>query len=370
MKTEAVFRMNRLGTCAVAEKRLSSIRRSRDFQEGIAIMRYLKLLLMLGILAAAAGPVVADTALITVTMNMRNFDEGTLYGVPDGLYTGEAALDLLPQFSPTGGFFNGVQSDTWGIFRVENIQDTDGNYFYIGGPGHEITAIFWGETDTYLNQTTSGTGVITQEIHGVGLKAAFFYDTTPDWSTASVAGPAGWTVDAGVDGQPGVAGVDDDGDTIVDNASELGWVGSDDRPTYAGITDGDLLWTMGSTSGWSQEFPTEDFFATFYSGAASYESHGNLHLDFGTVPGWGTGSQSWGGATLDTDSIPAWNATGTAMDKMTDLLLTFDGTEVGSGDWLLRTSDPMEGAMIPEPVTMAGLMLGLGCLGRYIRNRR
>ncbi|HUT56802.1 MAG TPA: PEP-CTERM sorting domain-containing protein [Phycisphaerae bacterium] len=295
-------------------------------------MRYCKLLLMCGIVLGLSGPAWA----IAVTMNMRNFDDGTLYGVADNTYTGEVNLNGLNQIPPTGGIFGGVQSDTWGVFRVENMQDVNGNYFYQGGPTQEITAIFWGERDTYLKQTTSG-GVVTQEIHGIGLHAAFFYDTTPDWSTAVLAGPAGWTIDGS------------------------------GRPAYAGITDGTLIWTMNSTSGWSQSFPTEEFFATFNSAAASYNSHGNLHLDMGPVPGWGTGINNW---TLDTNTIPAWNVTGTALDKMTDLLLTFDGTDVGSGSWLLRTSDPMEGDLIPEPVTMAGLLLGVGCLGRYIRKRR
>ena len=40
-------------------------------------------------------------------------------------------------------------------------------------------------------------------------------------------------------------------------------------------------------------------------------------------------------------------------------------------DWLTSSSDPLTGdRTIPEPVTMAGLLLGIGCLGRYIRKRR
>ena len=44
--------------------------------------------------------------------------------------------------------------------------------------------------------------------------------------------PATFTasMDPGFDGQPGVQGVDDDGDGTTDNNRELGWPGSDDAP--------------------------------------------------------------------------------------------------------------------------------------------
>lgn len=51
----------------------------------------------------------------------------------------------------------------------------------------------------------------------------------------------------GPDGQPGVSGMDDDGDTVVDNSSEIGWSNSDEcgadmEPGVAGVDDdGDTL---------------------------------------------------------------------------------------------------------------------------------
>ena len=328
-------------------------------------MRCLRLLLLMGVVAALASPAWA----ITITMHVKNFDEGTLYNVVDNTYTGVLNLDALAQLSPVGGLTWRGQSDTWGIFRVDDIQDTDGNYLYQGSASREITAIFWGETDNYLKQTTT-TGLVAQEIHGIGLQAAFFYDTTPDWATvAKTTGPAGWTPDYGADGQPGKAGVDDDGDGTADNSDlEYLWAGSDDGgPQYTGITDGNLIWTMNSTSGKYQTFPTDEFFADFDQAQAAYASSGAVLLDMGSVDGWGTGPDNW---QLDTQTIPAWNTTGTALDKMVDLQLEFDGTSQDSGAWLLRTSDPMEGDLVPEPVTMAGLLLGIGCLGRYVRRRR
>ncbi len=40
-------------------------------------------------------------------------------------------------------------------------------------------------------------------------------------------------------------------------------------------------------------------------------------------------------------------------------------------NWIVYTPDPADMiAAVPEPVTMAGLMLAIGCVGRYIRKRR
>jgi len=329
-------------------------------------MRCFRLLLLGGIVLALTVPAGA----ISVTMNLRNFDQGTLYGVADGTYTGVGTLDSLAQIPPTGGLTYLGQSDTWGIIRVENIQTSGGDYLYQGGADREITGIFWGGIDNYLDQSTSG-GLITQEIHSNGIQMALFYDTTPDWGTvAQGTGPGGWTPDYGLDGAPGAVGVDDDGVNGVDDPGEYMFPGTDDGgPMYTGITDGTLIWTMVSTGGLDQDFPTDDFIAEFNQNlaAAAYNSSGGLLFDMGTVDGWGTGPNN---NQLDTDTILAWNAAGTAQDKTVDLTVSFDGTSNDSGAWLLRTSDPMEGDLIPEPVTMAGLMLGIGSLVGYARRRR
>jgi len=330
-------------------------------------MRCFKLLLLGGIVLALAVPASA----ITVTMNLRNFDQGTLYAVNDATYTGVGTLDGLNQTSPVGGLTYLGQSDTWGIIRLENIQTSGGDYLYQGSPNREITGIFWGAVDNYLDQTTDAGGLIIQEIHANGLQMALFLDTTPEWSSvAQSTGPAGWTPDYGLDGAPGDVGVDDDGVNGTDDAGEYMYPGSDDGgPTYTGITDGTLIWTMVSTGGLNEDFPTDDFIAEFNQNqaASTFNSAGGLLFEMGTVDGWGTGPLNY---QLDTDTIPAWNAAGTAQDKLVDLTVSFDGTSNDSGAWLLRTSDPMEGDLVPEPVTMAGLMLGIGSLVGYARRRR
>ena len=265
-----------------------------------------------------------------ITMNIRNFDEGTLYDVGDGTYTGEGTLDLLSQTPSTGGFINGKQSDTWGIFRIENIQTVPGgDYLYQAGPSGEIVGIFWGMKDTYLNQATDTTktpDVVDQQIHGIDLQAAFFWHSSPTWVASSPTGPTGWDNTTGP----------------VDGGGKIG-------PVYAGITDGTLMWTMKSTGGYLQTDPTNQVIETFTSAGATFGSTGNVLLDMGAVDGWGTGPQN---AVLDTNTLLGWNAAGTVQNKPVDVSTTFRGTTADAGLWLLRTSDPIDAYMIPESVAI------------------
>lgn len=317
-------------------------------------MRCFKLLLMGGIVLALSVPASA----FSFKANLTDYDDGTIYVIndPANPYVGEAACDGIPvQYPPTGGLISGVQSDTWGIFLLENIKNLDtGSNWYTWDEGvDEITALFWGERDTYLDQVTASDGTITQNIHGVGMHVAFFRQYDPpageEWP-GNATGPAGWTVN--------------DNGTPADT--------SDDFPEYAGITDGTCIWTMNSTTGFNKDFLNDEFFAEFIQAQATFESSGDVVFDVGPVPGY-TGVKNW---TINNDAIAAWEdldgpgGNDPTKTKMVDISIHFEGTEENRGDWLLLTSDPMVGDIIPEPVTMAGMLLGIGCLGRYIRRRR
>ncbi len=68
---------------------------------------------------------------------------------------------------------------------------------------------------------------LVDELDTDDIITAFSFD--PDLTT----GGSGWNNDySGTDGQPGVAGTDDNNDGSVDNASEAGWPGSDDTVVY------------------------------------------------------------------------------------------------------------------------------------------
>ena len=77
---------------------------------------------------------------------------------------------------------------------------------------------------------------------------------------------------------------------------------------------------------------------------------------------WGTAfDANHGLALIWGDTANSSNAYGSAQREIRNVVLSFDGT-----DYTGTFAD----ATVPEPITMAGLLLGVGCLTRYVRNRR
>ena len=111
-------------------------------------------------------------------------------------------------------------------------------------------------------------------------------------------------------------------------------------------------------------------FAKLLTGVSSYHKFtGTLNPNFhftgstdvwlNTVPGGGGAwDQVWDG-NLFTD--PAGNKA--------DIYINFL-IQNGSRDWDASSHDFGGVLAVPEPVTMAGMLLGIGCLGRYLRKRR
>jgi hypothetical protein len=132
--------------------------------------------------------------------------------------------------------------------------DDDGNivvddFSEIGWPGSDDTfaklrAIGVSDTETGVNaffQTEGGPSGPMVDTHGDGFGAwdalfdsndAKFFgaDGDIDLTARAMKGSPYLLWEAGPDGAPGVAGVDDDADTIPDNPTELGFPGSDDVP--------------------------------------------------------------------------------------------------------------------------------------------
>jgi hypothetical protein len=285
-----------------------------------------------------------------ITIHLTDWDGGTLYNVADGSYNAAqlAALTIDPSGTTPNSkapYTNSGGSDTWGVMRVDNIimGKSPGSALYTAGQngGEQILAIFYGEHDQKLTQTTVGT-TVQQQIAGVGFQIAFF-DYTPYVGTASFTG----------------------GPTLGS--------GSTASPTYAGVTNAaNLLWTMRGVPGFNSLDPVDSFFVNFNGLDQSEQSFGNLLADMTGTGGilpldfWGNGPQN---KMLDTNAI--LGAFG-----FVDVSIAFNaGTNETNfferGNWLLQSNDPIRTSVaVPEPVTMAGLMLGIGCLARYVRKRK
>jgi hypothetical protein len=68
------------------------------------------------------------------------------------------------------------KEDSFGIAKISNIVDDNGNYLYQDSPNHELTAIFYGFDDIYMNGSGTTARVLT-----TGGHADFYLDSTPDY---------------------------------------------------------------------------------------------------------------------------------------------------------------------------------------------
>ena len=266
-----------------------------------------------------------------IKMKFSDLDTGTLYNVADGTYVGEATLDALPQVVVPSRFGN---EDSWGITRLSVIEDGVGNQLWSRSTANtEIVAIFWGEVDTYLSQTTTGPNVV-QDIHGVGMKIAFW----------EVPGNQSITL-------PGTF-------TTADRTAE---------DLVTGLnTGGTLLWTLNSVPGFNSLFPTDEFFTTFSptgSAFGPFNAQGGMLADLGTIT-LSDGITQLTGAQNDMFASTPGEA---------DWRITFTGVVPNAGNtgFLVLSDDPiLANVVIPEPLTMIGMLLGAGTVVRYVRKRR
>jgi hypothetical protein len=332
-------------------------------------MRILKFSLVVAIALAIAGPAQAIVLLQPyagpVTMKFRNWDTGTLYNIPDGPATvGEAAMDALPIVPgfPPNSFGS---EDSWGVVQLTEIYGDQNQLLWSAAiPGTpEITGLFWGERDTYISQTTSVQG-ISQDIHGVGFKIAFWEDANKD-----LGNPPG---------------------QYVSSAN----VGTDRRiaeELFEGATEGNLLWTGNSVPGFDPNFPNDEFFTTFSPSGAIFfglNAFGGMYIDLGTVYTDGADGEP-GVAGFDDDGINGVDDIGergfAGSDDVAmlgsgnqlfdtsgpvDWRIAFTGKPDGTGEFLVLSDDPIDTTIIPEPITMLGMLLGMGGVARYVRKRR
>jgi hypothetical protein len=296
-----------------------------------------------------------------VSMNLQAYDMGTLYNLPsDGTFgtpgTGSTVLDVMPQvngFSANAPkLTDGSVSNTWGIIRLMNITATgndpahgiiSGTVLWQNTPTDQVDGVFYGLDDQVVTQTTNG-ALVTQNIAGTGMQVALF-ENNGGWP-GNTTGPAG--------------------STPVTNS--LG-----NSMTYAGITNGAPILTFNAVPGFQLTDLADSFFGSFTTNAATFTSVGDFNANKGAVSYWGTGTQN----NLIQRDIPNYQAGDTQGNPsgLVDATFHFTSTNTNgqAGNWLLYVSDPIQSdinSAVPEPVTMAGLAMGLVGLGSYVRRRK
>ena len=334
-------------------------------------MRYRKLLLLGGIVLALAMPAQAITLRIGgVEFWIEDRDNGTEYWVPgapigvaNNPAAGVLAMDLAGGTPPVGGYSSlvdgawwpgtaiGKTEDSWGIARTDLIKTTGGTVLWSATTANtELVWLFYGAEDFYAeNQDGMGYDVLTASVH---LRAELWEE------------PIGGT------------------------AINLG-AGSPNRTgfnTYTGVTEGTQLLVLDSVPGFIRTINPGTGLPTKGGPATEFETQFNSYsftgqgLSYFDVTG-GTMQANFDLGTIYTlasviNGVPncdAWAKFDSypSPDGPNPTDPTAPGyTGVGPYDWLVKTGGQVHMDYVPEPVTMAGLLLGIGCLGSYIRKRR
>ncbi|MEO6785429.1 MAG: PEP-CTERM sorting domain-containing protein, partial [Chthoniobacteraceae bacterium] len=286
-------------------------------------------------------------------INLANFDMGTLYAPMDlGSAQGYGANGTGPQSidggiatlaaaaaSPATGAYNqptvinGVaqpasasKEDSWGIAQINTITDLAGNVVWSeGAKNAQLTIMFYGEKDFYVNQLANG----FQEINGVGLHVDLYYK-----NKASV----GYTAYNPTPGSLGRSGPSD----------------------YATVTDGNLILSTVSTGGFLHNDGTLGGLATEFSSNFNATSGGSGQA-YLSVTG---GSMA---AAFDQNYYTSPFVAGRTADLFAQFTTTLN--DVGN-DWLVRSNDPVGGAFVPVPEPSTYGLAGAALLSGMIALRR
>ncbi len=269
-----------------------------------------------------------------LTMKFTNWDVGTIYTVADGTYGGSvAAMDAISGQTPPPNRIG--SEDSWGIAQLTSIRGLVG-----GNPNTQlwnnsagtpqVTAIFWGEKDTYLKQTNGGS---VQDIHGVGYHIAFFEN--PANTNPNNVNPIGTTT-AGRTGADVFTGL-----------------------AQAGYT---CLWTLNSVPGFDSNFPNDEFFGTYNpsAGFSNANATGGMFANTGTIfdpnlPG-GQVTGVLNGMFLPDPALGGAN-----------WRVAFTGISlVGGGSGFdVLSDDPIMAEAVPAPAAVVLGLMGLGLVGWY-----
>ena len=333
-------------------------------------MRILKLCVALGVLAALVAPAAAIPLpgyLAGVDyIASRNQDNGATY-VIDPLTFTETQKDLtMAQFAAAGGVKLGAPGalngeDTWGIWRLYHIE---GGQLAAGntqvtpiGPiayddstatqATQMAGIFFGGVDQTVrisNITLLGGGNFQFDIRIAtsGVKFELWGVNLVDLSLSASNAGVGPVLDKGLVKYPETAG------PLRTVANEYpGWLDATSK------ANGGVLVLDGN----SNQFIVSGTISVI-GGVEIFNLHTDAWFDI-----YGAGSGVWDAAWGTTPGLVSLNGT------PSDVWFNWTITNSTQG-WTAQSQDNGGAAfIIPEPITMLGLFLGVGGLGGYLRRR-
>ena len=337
-------------------------------------MRCLKLLLMGGIVLGLTVPTLATTIPFQqkyngpVYLDIENYDDSVLYDWNGGLLAdnltpivvGNAYNAGLVKKSWAGYSTIGAET-AWGIFKVgfiEVAEVTGPNgitqvsprvkLFEDGDNSLELVGTFYGGQDQTVTFQTPG-ALGSQKITAGGYTIDFYTQTVGIYDGGGPVGGPGATNRFSLERYPTVG---------YDAAGNL-------------LGSAELVLRLKSQPGIQQD----EFQATFVpDGFGSGNGQFNFYASvFGDPTLYTTPLNPLAGGSMNDlfnyEAFPCGGAVAAVPGTTADI--RFKGTtDPTNKEWIVHSSDPATGGAIPEPVTMAGLLLGIGCLGRYVRRRR
>jgi len=280
-----------------------------------------------------------------VTIKLTNFEVGTVYpnyapgtgfgfgalGADANVCAGVTTLDGLgtaPASSLALGPCAGAdpngpnREDSWGIAKVTRIEDVNSDALWTpAGKGEEITILFYGEQDFYVEQVNAD----EQWIDGAGMRADLYSEPLPSATAFNATNGTGARTPA--------------------NA-------------YPTVTDGTLILTTISVPGHIHQAGVAGGLATEFESrfnGASLTGDGEAYL---SVTGGADAAQ------FNHDVfLPLAGGLPTA-----DVRVQFDTAPTPVADWLVTSWGPIV-AEVPEPGSLALLAAGTAVLALRRRNK-
>jgi hypothetical protein len=280
-----------------------------------------------------------------LVFKLANFDEGTLYqtqpvgasvGATNDPATGVPLLDAITSLQAGSAHvlapYGNKLEDSWGIAIITQI-------FYASDPVNpiwdsvadqqQLTVIFYGAQDFFLNQVAVGGGLLNSQIvASVGLKIDMYLQDTSDpnfTSFSQLFGPGARPIDL-----VGAGKADDASyPTVTDSNGTSFTLGV---PVLTTVATPGFLRGLGDLGGPATEFET-----TFNGDALNALGSGAAFVSVAPTLG-GVGSRN---ADFDTDSFAAPHIAG----NTADFSIQFTSTSDGSGDWLVSSQDPIRGRL-------------------------
>jgi hypothetical protein len=260
-----------------------------------------------------------------------NHDTGTLYNTqPVGTVLTGAALDA--QISRPA--LNGMGSDSWGILKITQIFSKVGGQQYSIysnlSNNFELTGMFWGVQDFYLNQANPGSGLPGggQVIDGTGMTVHIYSDPSKNFSSDPVAGAGGGPADR--------TGIN----------------------TFPTVTDGTLELILQSTNGFINAAGTNGGVQTEFESNTAFTGYAALN-----VMGGASAAQFNTNAVGFQGSYGAGFLPGMGSQQSTDVWFAFTSIQ-GENGWDIKSNDPMIAVLSGPNVPDGGstLMMTLGSL--------